>query len=121
MIKLTLGEKVRHLRQTLNLTQEDLSQQSGVTQATISRLENDTQVSINSQTLRTLARALKTSIDFLLNIEKNAYESGELRLLGRDFQTLGPGDKQIVHEFVHFLRARRSDKRRSPQKVKKNG
>jgi transcriptional regulator with XRE-family HTH domain len=56
-VKLRPGEMVRALRQKNELTQADLAARSGLTQATISSIENE-RVQLGVERAKSLARAL---------------------------------------------------------------
>ena len=56
-IDVSVGESVRIIRQLQDLTQTELARLSGITQSTISAIEND-RVSLGVERAKTLARAL---------------------------------------------------------------
>lgn len=58
-----MGYKIREKRKALKMTQEELSEKSGVSRATISGLENGTVRATSSKTLLRLAHALQTTVD----------------------------------------------------------
>ena len=62
----TIGTRLRQTRERRVITQEDLSQLSGVTEATISRLENDKSGPTRQSTVRKLAAALEVEPQWLL-------------------------------------------------------
>ena len=64
---MSLGRNLKELRQKQSLNQKDLSDRSGVSQATISRIENGQVRQPRSSALRNLADALGVSIDSLMN------------------------------------------------------
>lgn len=61
-----LGRNLRLLRQTLGINQKELSHRSGVSQATISRLEAGRVRQVRSESLHALARSLEVSADELI-------------------------------------------------------
>lgn len=63
---MTLGKKIAIIRKQLKLSQREVARRSGLTQATISRLQNDLTLQLKSDALRRLAAALNTSVDFLV-------------------------------------------------------
>jgi len=63
----SLGRNLREQRQKQSLKQKDLSDRSGVSQATISRIETGRVRQPGSSALRSLADALDVSIDSLMN------------------------------------------------------
>jgi len=63
---MTLGERLRLLRMSHGLTQNDLARLAGVTRPLISRLERNQRAGINLKTARLLAQAMNISIDELV-------------------------------------------------------
>ena len=64
-----LGDRVRQRRDQLDLTQEQLAAATGLKQFHISRIESGDIKDVKGETLRRLARALRVTSDFLLEIE----------------------------------------------------
>lgn len=58
-----MGYKVKEMRESLHLTQEELSKKSGVSRGTISSIENGDTKTTTTKTLLKLAKAMNTSID----------------------------------------------------------
>ncbi len=64
-----LGDRVRQRRDELALTQEQLAAATGLKQFHISRIESGDIKDVKGETLRRLARALRVTSDFLLELE----------------------------------------------------
>lgn len=58
-----MGNRIRETREQLNLTQEQLSEKSGVSRQTISALENGIERNTSSKTLVAIATAMNTTVD----------------------------------------------------------
>ena len=58
-----MGYKIKERREELRMSQEELSQKSGVNRTTISSLETGKAVNVLAGTLVALAKALDTTID----------------------------------------------------------
>lgn len=58
-----MGYKIKEVRESLKMTQEELAAKSGVSRGTISALENGTMRTTTTKTLVKLARGLGTSVD----------------------------------------------------------
>ena len=58
--------KLKQQRERFNLTQEQLADRSGVSQATISSIENGTERNPKYKTLAALAAALQVTIDEII-------------------------------------------------------
>lgn len=63
-----MGYKIKEVRESLNMTQEELAEKSGVSRGTISALENGDPIT-TSKTLVNLAKALGVSIDRIFYTE----------------------------------------------------
>lgn len=57
-----MGYKIREVREAKNISQEELSQKSGVSRSIISALENG-KTNTTSKTLTNIAKALGVSVD----------------------------------------------------------
>jgi transcriptional regulator with XRE-family HTH domain len=86
-----LARRIRELRQVLGWTQQDLSDQSGLSRSYISRLEMGDIALPSSERLRALAIALGTSTDDLLQA------AGFIDV---------PGDTSLLPEIKTYLRQR---------------
>ena len=58
-----MGYKIKEMREAQGMTQEELSDKSGVSRVTISGLENGTERNTTSKTLVKIARALDCTVD----------------------------------------------------------
>lgn len=58
-----MGYRIKEVRESLNMTQEELAEKSGVSRCTISALESDSQRTTTTKTLLKLAQALGKSVD----------------------------------------------------------
>lgn len=58
-----MGYRIKEFRESLQMTQEELAQKSGVSRGTISAMENGTSKETTTKTLVKIARALGTSVD----------------------------------------------------------
>ena len=60
-----MGYRIKDLREEKGMTQEDLSEKSGVSRGTISALENGDERTTTTKTLLKIAKALDTTVDQL--------------------------------------------------------
>ena len=58
-----MGYRIKEVRESLKMTQEELAEKSGVSRGTISALENGIVRTTTTKTLVKLAQALDTSVD----------------------------------------------------------
>jgi len=70
-----LADRIKVLRNRLNLTQEQLAQKSGISVYTISRLERGERVDPSVFTVEALAQALGTTVDELIHGSGNLPKS----------------------------------------------
>ena len=63
---MTLGEKLKDLREARGWSQSELARQARVRQALLSELESGRKADSTGSVLRRLAEALKVSVDYLL-------------------------------------------------------
>lgn len=68
----SLGNKVRRRRYELGLTQEEVSQRTGLSTGHISDIENGNRKQIQSKTIIKLAKGLGMSLEALLGNEEAA-------------------------------------------------
>lgn len=68
----TIGKRIKALREDADMSQKALAQRSGITEATLSRYENDLREP-KATALIKLAAELNTSTDFLLGKTETPY------------------------------------------------
>ena len=68
-INKSLAERIKAIREELDITQEELAKQLGVSRSKISQMENG-EVRITADELLTLSKIFNVSVDNLLNLEK---------------------------------------------------
>ena len=64
-----MGYKIKERREKLSMSQEELSEKSGISRATISSLENDPCKNVSTRTLERIALALDTTVGKLFFAE----------------------------------------------------
>jgi transcriptional regulator with XRE-family HTH domain len=67
---MTIGQRVYRLRRRRNLTQQELAERAGVSQAIISRLETYDRDNVTSDVLKGLATALGCTTDYLVGMHE---------------------------------------------------
>lgn len=58
--------KVKQLRDEMGLSQEELAEKAQISRTTLSKIESGENVSVMSETLLALAKALDTTVDGIL-------------------------------------------------------
>lgn len=64
-----MGYHLKEVREEKGMTQEELSEKSGVSRGTISAIENGTDRATTTKTLVALARALETTVESIFFTE----------------------------------------------------
>lgn len=95
-----LADRIKVLRNRLNLTQEQLAQKSGISVYTISRLERGERVDPSVFTVDALAQKLDTTVDELLHGPRNAPKSArqETSTESKQTRTTNPGRSQTKND-----------------------
>lgn len=97
----TLGSRIKNRRQSLGLSQADLSKQLSCTQAALSQYENgNREPGLND--LANIARCLNTTTDYLLGLTDIASTEEEVKIIG-DYLGLTENSIQKLHNmFVEY-------------------
>lgn len=104
-----LSEKIRVKREEKGMTQAELAKKSGLTQATISRIESGEVKQLKSDAIRALAQALGVTTDFLVGDLKHMTFDDTLRaddsaqFIFRGYEKLSEEKRKQLREFVEFL------------------
>ncbi len=107
---MTVGATIKALRTRTYLNQKDLAKATGITQATISRIEKDKIKAVSADTLSRVAKALNVSTDHLLGKSEKlkwdeiTLDSKEVRDLVTAYQKLPPFMRQWVFELVRDIK-----------------
>ena len=109
--------RIRELRQSLNLTQKELAEKIGFNQTAIGKYERD-ELEPNLETLKKLSIIFECSIDYIIGhsddfgnvtIQQKSPSSltpEEQKLLD-DFRSLPRSERSQASEYVHYLADRR--------------
>lgn len=65
----TMGKRIRHLREKIRLTQQEVADKIGISQSAYNRYEQDEIKRYSEATLDKLAKALDTTTEFILGQE----------------------------------------------------
>ncbi|AVD34750.1 helix-turn-helix domain-containing protein [Clostridioides difficile] len=76
----SLGDRIANLRKELDINQKELATKVGITEASLSRYENNLREP-KSEIIVRLAKALETSTDYLLGVNDNTNISKEDKLI----------------------------------------
>ncbi|MCG8389654.1 MAG: helix-turn-helix transcriptional regulator [Cytophagales bacterium] len=67
---MNLGRKIRHMRELLNFTQEDVAEKLGVSQQTVSNIESNE--TVDHDQLLKMAKAMGVSADAIKHLDEDA-------------------------------------------------
>jgi transcriptional regulator with XRE-family HTH domain len=106
---LSLGELIKIQRKRLDMNQRQLARVSGITPATISRLENGQIKELKSEALKRLADALNVTADYLLgrttgsNLNNMSELDPNLEYILNIYKNLSFKTRKDLRNFVSFL------------------
>ena len=106
---MSLGEKVKELREKKGMNQKQLSEASLITQATISRIESGKVNQLKSDALKRLADALGSTVDYLVDRTDQLKPEDVMKAdktakhLFRGYEKLSSDGRKQLIDFVNFL------------------
>ena len=106
---MSLGYKVKDLREKKGMNQQQVADTSGITQATISRIESGEIKQLKSEKLKGLAEALGVTVDYLVDKTKTLSPSDIVQSnpaaqrIFRSYQKLSARGRRQLEDFVRFL------------------
>jgi len=112
---MSLGEKVKALREKKGMNQKQLSEASFITQATISRIESGKVNQLKSDALKRLADALGSTVDYLvdkadqLTPEDVMKADKTAKYLFRGYEKLSSDGRKQLIDFVQFLEGKEKE------------
>lgn len=112
---LTLGGLIKIRRKKLDMNQRQLAKASGITPATISRLESGQVRELKSEALKRLADALNVTVDYLVgrNIDLDprviAQLDHNIEYILRVYEKLPFQKREELKDFVRFLEGQKDN------------
>lgn len=112
-----LGERLKRTRDYLGVSQQYVSEGTGIPRTAISDIERGER-RVDSLELKKLARLYRHPVSYYLSEEKDA-DVGEHALAGlpRALAQLTDGDQKTVLEFAEYLSLRRAAEREAPDET----
>jgi len=104
-----LGQKITLLRKKRRMNQKQLAEASGLTQATISRIESGEVTDLRTDTFICLAEALGVTVDYLIGktdkiTPSDIIESdSDAQIIFRGYEKLDADGRKQLKDFVKFL------------------
>ncbi len=108
-----LATIIKFKREEKGYTQAELAKRTGLTQATISRLESGEVRQLKSDAIRSLAAALGVSIDFIMGesprmgFDETLAADQTAQVIFRGYEKLSEEQRQQLKEYVEFLSKRK--------------
>jgi transcriptional regulator with XRE-family HTH domain len=103
---MSLGQRIKQLREENSMTQGQLAMRAGISSAYVSRLEDDRNPNASAKVVVHLARALGTTIEDLLSsagyYDKPIRALPDLSVYLRQVTTLDSRSIQEVLDFIEF-------------------
>jgi transcriptional regulator with XRE-family HTH domain len=115
---MSLGEKVKTLREKKGMNQKEVAEASGITQATISRIESGQVKELKSEALKRLAGALGVTVDYLVDKTDKLTPNDIIRsdaaaqYVFRGYEKLSATGREQLKNFVRFLEEQEEKKER---------
>jgi transcriptional regulator with XRE-family HTH domain len=79
---MTLGDRLKRLRELAGLSQNELANRAGVSRPIISDLESNKRRNTTVDTAKRLARALGVSLDMLVGMDEDEIQPAAVALVG---------------------------------------
>ena len=115
----TTGERIREVRATLGITQDELAEKAGISKGFLSDVENNNR-NISSEYLLRIANALGASIDYLLRGETKELSRAESVVIPPELSQVAEELKLSYPQTLELLEAHRSIvARRSTKRMKR--
>jgi len=115
---MSLGGKVKELREKKGMNQKQLAEASDITQATISRIESGQVKQLKSEALKRLAEALGVTVDYLvgkndkLTPKDIVHSDPDAQYIFRGYDKLSAKGKEQLKDFVGFLNRQEKKEKR---------
>jgi transcriptional regulator with XRE-family HTH domain len=109
---MSLAERVKEARKRMGWNQKQLADASGISQATISRLEAGRVRELKSEALKQLAAALGVTVDYLvdqavqLTFSDAVQADPTVQAIFRGYEKLSATNRQLLKNFVQMLEER---------------
>lgn len=98
----TLGSFISHRRKLLNISQRELAKKVKISNSTISRIENDDNITPDNETLRRIAGVLRCDYNYLLALNKQIDDQPEIRMIQRAARNMSP---ERLQDMMNVLRS----------------
>ena len=97
-----LEDKIKKLLGEREMSQRELAEKSGLSQATISRILQGKETNLRRETLESIAEALAVTAAYFLGVE----ETPGAKHFYRGYEKLTPKGKELLKDFMRMLEKR---------------
>lgn len=105
---MSLGRRIKELRQNLSLTQEELASSIGTTKQNIYKYENGIITNIPSDKIEALATELKSTPSYLMGWEDEPQDyTPPKTIAAHATEDLTEEEQEKVREYIQFLKMKR--------------
>lgn len=100
----TLGQVISARRMELNYSQRELARAVKISNSTVSRIENDDNITPDNDTLKAIAEYLKLDYNYLLALNKQIEDEPEIRIIQRAAKQMDNDQKEEMLDLLrhHF-------------------
>lgn len=97
----SLGQVISTRRTELNVSQRELARAVKISNSTVSRIENDDNITPDNDTLKAIAEYLRLDYNYLLALNKQIEDEPEIRIIQRAAKQM---DNKQKGEMLDLLR-----------------
>lgn len=98
----TLGKVISERRTELGITQRELARGVKISNSTVSRIENDDNITPDNDTLRAIAEFLKLDYNYVLALNKQIDDEPEIRMIQRAAKNMSPEDLDKMMQILNL-------------------
>ena len=95
-----LGKVIAAQRESLGMTQRELARAVNLNHATISRIENNPEITADPSTLKAIAQALNIDYNYLLSLNKTIDDDKDIRIIARASKSMSEHERERMMEIL---------------------
>ncbi len=98
----SLGQVILERRTELGITQRELARGVKISNSTVSRIENDDNITPDNDTLRAIADFLKLDYNYLLALNNQIDDQPEIRIIQRAAKTMTAEERDKMMQILNL-------------------
>lgn len=106
---MTKGERIRHKRESLRISQTDLAKNVGISKQTLYKYENDIITNIPSDVIELLAARLNCSPAYIMGWNDQKEDDAFWTSITKRLQSLSPELLQDVLKYLEFAESKKEE------------